>query len=74
MNGVNSALKAITEGGDDIALTPQQSHKLTTEISKASGPMEKIDGYTPNQPVGLLTLTLVMFATATKLLGRTYKV
>ncbi|RLJ60224.1 hypothetical protein BCF46_0422 [Litoreibacter meonggei] len=73
MNGVKSALKAITEGGGDIALTPQQSQKLTTEISKASGPMEPIDGYNPNQPVGLLTLALVMFVTAKKLLGRTNK-
>lgn len=73
MNGVKSALKAITEGGDDIVLTPQQSQKLTAEIRKASGPMEPIEGYNPNQPVGLLTLALVMFVTAKKLLDRKSK-
>ncbi|SHE43024.1 hypothetical protein SAMN05444273_101396 [Litoreibacter ascidiaceicola] len=73
MNGVKSALKAITEGGDDIVLTQQQTQTLTAQISKASGPMESIEGYNPNQPVGLLTLALVMFVTAKKLLGRNSK-
>ncbi|SFR53264.1 hypothetical protein [Litoreibacter janthinus] len=73
MNGFKSALKAITEGGDEIVLNPQQSQKLTAEISKASGPLEPIEGYNPNQPIGLLTLALVMFVTAKKLLGRNGK-
>lgn len=70
MNGVKSALKAITEGGDEVVLNMQQSQQLTASISKASGPMPPIEGYNPNQPVGLITLALVMFVTARKILGR----
>ncbi|EPX80014.1 hypothetical protein [Litoreibacter arenae] len=70
MEGLKSALKALTEEGDDITLSPQQSQKLTAEISKASGPMQPIEGYNPNQPIGLLTLVLVLFVTAKKVIGR----
>ncbi|MEP3345416.1 MAG: hypothetical protein ABJN34_11250 [Litoreibacter sp.] len=70
MKGLQSALKAITEGGEDINLSLTQSQQLTAEISKASGPLEPIEGYNPNQPIGLLTLALVMFVTAKKVLSR----
>ena len=70
MKGFESALEALTGNGDDMVLNLQQSQKLTAEISKLTGPMEPIEGYNPNQPIGLLTLVLVLFVTAKKLLSR----